>query len=198
MESMAWVQDWFSWLLRAHSLWCVLSCSVVSDFATPRTVARRAPLSMGFSRQEHWSGLPCPPPRDLPDPRIEATSPTSPALAGGFCTPSATWGGQVSHGLQVRCQPGHSHLEAPLGQADLLPAWLAHPTQDEGGLRRSLATLLTFAWEGCVSTGTLGCLLSCFPQNQCSQREQGRPRCLLRIQKSLRCFPNVLLLAESH
>ena len=45
---------------------CV-SHSVVSDSATPCTVARQAPLSMGFSRQEHWSGLPCPPPGDLPD-----------------------------------------------------------------------------------------------------------------------------------
>ena len=43
---------------------------------------------MGFSRQECWSGLPCPPPRDLPD---SGTEPTSPALAGGFLTTSATW-----------------------------------------------------------------------------------------------------------
>ena len=51
--------------------------------ATPRTVARQAPLSMGFSRQEDWSGLSCPPPGDLPDPRIE---PRSPATAGRFFT----------------------------------------------------------------------------------------------------------------
>ena len=44
--------------------------------ATPWTVARQAPLSMGFSRQEYWTGLPCPPPGDLPDPKI----PRSPAL----------------------------------------------------------------------------------------------------------------------
>ena len=41
--------------------------------ATPWTVARQAPLSMGFCRQEYWNGSPCPPPGDLPDPRIEAT-----------------------------------------------------------------------------------------------------------------------------
>ena len=41
---------------------------------------------MGLSRQEHWSGLPCPPPGDLPDPGIDPTSLVSPALAGGFCT----------------------------------------------------------------------------------------------------------------
>ena len=42
---------------------------------TPRAAARQAPLSMGFSRQEHWSGLPFPPPGDLPDPGIEPRSP---------------------------------------------------------------------------------------------------------------------------
>ena len=40
----------------------------------------QAPLSVGFSRQEYWSGLPCPPPRDLPDPGIELASPEAPAL----------------------------------------------------------------------------------------------------------------------
>ena len=48
----------------------MLSRSVVSDCETPGTVAREAPLSMGFSRQEYWSGLPCPPPGDLPNPGI--------------------------------------------------------------------------------------------------------------------------------
>ena len=50
------------------------------------TVARQAPLSMGFPRQENWSGLPFPPPGDLPDPGMEPVSPVSPALAGGFFT----------------------------------------------------------------------------------------------------------------
>ena len=58
-------------------------------FATPWTVARQAPLSMGFSRQDYWSGLPCPPPGDLPNPGMEPTSLLSPALAGGFFTTSA-------------------------------------------------------------------------------------------------------------
>ena len=44
-------------------------------FATPWTVARQAPLFVGFSRQDYWSGLPCPPPGDLPDPGIESRSP---------------------------------------------------------------------------------------------------------------------------
>ena len=55
------------------------------------TVAPQAPLSMGFSRKEYWSGLPCPPPENLSDPGIEPTSLASPALAGGFFTTSASW-----------------------------------------------------------------------------------------------------------
>ena len=48
--------------------------SAMSDYAIPLTVARRAPLSMEFSQQEYWSGLPCPPPGDIPHPGIEPTS----------------------------------------------------------------------------------------------------------------------------
>ena len=67
--------------------------SVMSDCVTPWTVACQAPLSMGFSRQEDWSGLPFPSPGDLPHPGIKPASLTSsPALAGRFFTTSATWG----------------------------------------------------------------------------------------------------------
>ena len=59
--------------------------------ATLGTVAHQAPLSMGFFRQEYWSGLLCPPPGDLPDPGVEPVSLMVPALAGGFFTTSATW-----------------------------------------------------------------------------------------------------------
>ena len=48
--------------------------------ATLWTVARQAPLSMGFSRQEYWSGLPCPPPGDLPNPGIKPVTPAAPVL----------------------------------------------------------------------------------------------------------------------
>ena len=59
--------------------------SVVSDSATLWTVARQAPLSMGIlSRQEYWSGLPCPSPGDILDPGIKPATLTSPALAGIF------------------------------------------------------------------------------------------------------------------
>ena len=63
---------------------CVLSCfSCVRLFVTLWIEARQTPLSVGFPRQEHWSGLPCPPPGDLPNPGTENASP---ALAGGFST----------------------------------------------------------------------------------------------------------------
>ena len=65
--------------------------SHVQFSATLWTVARQAPLFMGFSRQEYWSGLLCPSPGDLPDPGIKPESLTSPALAGGFFATSATW-----------------------------------------------------------------------------------------------------------
>ena len=64
---------------------CMLShFSRVRLFATPWTAVHQAPLSMGFSRREYWSGLPWPPPGDLPDLM-------SPALAGMFFTTRATW-----------------------------------------------------------------------------------------------------------
>ena len=58
-------------------------------FVTPWTVAHQAPLSMGFSRQEYWSGLSSPPPGDLHNPGIEPASLTFPALAGRFFTTNA-------------------------------------------------------------------------------------------------------------
>ena len=55
------------------------------------TVACQAPASVEFFRQKYWNGLPCPPPEDLPVPKTEPTSLTSPALAAVFFTTSATW-----------------------------------------------------------------------------------------------------------
>ena len=65
--------------------------------ATPWTVACQAPLSIGFSRQEYWSGLSCPPPGDLPHPGIKPASLRSPALAGRFFTTSAIWESLISY-----------------------------------------------------------------------------------------------------
>ena len=66
----------------------MLLLSHIQLFVTLRTVAHQVPLSMGFSRQEYWNGLPFPSP-DLPDPGIEPASPVSHALAGGFFTSGA-------------------------------------------------------------------------------------------------------------
>ena len=63
-----------------ESFACMLSpFSHIQLFGTPQTVAHQAPLSMGFSRQEYWSGLPCPSPGDLPDPGIKPISPAEQA-----------------------------------------------------------------------------------------------------------------------
>ena len=81
-----------TWILILSSVFdmscaAVLSQSVVSDtFVTPWTVACQAPLSMGFSRHEYWSGLPFPTPGDLLNPGIKPMSLASPALAGEFFT----------------------------------------------------------------------------------------------------------------
>ena len=77
--------------IHKHTLWCsdAQSCPV-QLFATLWTVAHQAPLSMEFSRQEYWSGLPFPPPGDLPNPRIEPMFLMSPALAGRLFTTNAT------------------------------------------------------------------------------------------------------------
>ena len=67
---------------------CVSHLSRVQLFAILWAIVHQAPLSMEFSRHEYWSGLPCPPPGDLPDPGIKPVFLTSPAVAGGD---SATW-----------------------------------------------------------------------------------------------------------
>ena len=64
------------------------SCPIL---ATPWTVAHQAPLPMGFSRQQYWSGLALPSPGDPPDPGLKPTSLMSPTLAGRFFTTSVTW-----------------------------------------------------------------------------------------------------------
>ena len=66
------------------------SFSCVRLFMASWTVVHQAPLSMGFSKQEYWSGLPCPPPGDLPDPGIKLASLMPLALPGGLFTTSAT------------------------------------------------------------------------------------------------------------
>ena len=99
----------YLWAGRSSWVLCVRSrFSRVQRFVTPWTVARQAPLSTGFSRQEYWSGLPCPPPGDLPDPGMESASLMSPALAGRFIherhlgSPFPSWDSRL---LSVRDLP---------------------------------------------------------------------------------------------
>ena len=101
----------------------VLSCSVVYDPLTPWTIAPQALLSLGFSRQEYWSGLPCPPSGDLPNPGIKPrfpalqvdSLPSEPPdkpkntgvgslslLHGIFPTQASKWG--LLHCRQILCQ----------------------------------------------------------------------------------------------
>ena len=105
------------WDTRAKSLGSCLTLFNPTVFSAlqsfqPRTVACQASLSVEFSRQEYWSGLPCPTPGNLPDPRIEPRSFKSPALAGVFCTTTATWE------MQWDVRPPHNspatnHLPSP-------------------------------------------------------------------------------------
>ena len=90
------LEAWLSGLLLKPGIECIKCCmlshfSGVQLFVSPWTVACQAPLSIEFSRQEHWSGLPFSFPGDLPNTGIEARSLVSPALAVGFFTISDTW-----------------------------------------------------------------------------------------------------------
>ena len=78
---------------------CVLDH--VRLFVTPWTVAREAPLSMGFPRHEYWSGLPFPPPGNLPDPGVDPMSPASPTFAGG---PLSHLGNAREHESRKMCK----------------------------------------------------------------------------------------------
>ena len=91
--------------------------------ATPWIVACQAPLPMGFSRQEDWSRLPCPPPGDLPDPGIELVSLMSPALARGFFTPGVTW--EAPH--RVLTKMLRTQTPGCVAQPSPEPASLPHP-----------------------------------------------------------------------
>ena len=106
----------------------MLCCfSRVQFFVTQGTVGCQPPLSMEFSRQEYWSGLPCSPPGDLPEPGIEPTSLMLPTLAGGFSTTSATWKPSMNMGVQIsfkdsnfkKCYIFMFILAAPQGLWDL-------------------------------------------------------------------------------
>ena len=118
---------------------CVLShISSIRLCATSWTVARQAPLSVEFSRQEYWSGLPFLSPGDLPDPGIEPVSLTSPALAGGFFTTSTTWEAlklpqsatfSHSHGCCMTCLSSSQEHWYLCALPRFLPAFLSFRSQ---------------------------------------------------------------------
>ena len=82
---------------------CPWLLSHVRLLAALWTVAYQAPLSMGFSRREYWSGLPCSSPGDLLDPGMEPASLVSSALAGGFFTTGTPWEARNSLGVLNTC-----------------------------------------------------------------------------------------------
>ena len=86
-----WVNTIFwpwTYILKFGSIVCILFVCVqlCPTLCNPMGCSHQAPLSMGFSQQEHWSGLSFPPPGDIPNPGIKPTSPSSPELAGNFFT----------------------------------------------------------------------------------------------------------------
>ena len=124
--------------------------SVTSNSATlwMWTIAHQAPLSMGFSRQEYWSGLPCPPPGDLPNPGIEPASLLSPALAGGFFTTSATWEAQRIHDpspVGCSCET-KALLEMPQASINMICCSLVYEER-EFKLTRRLQVLTARHWK---------------------------------------------------
>ena len=95
--------------LYGFQIHCVLSCfSHVQLFVTPWIAACQAPQFVGFSRQQYWSGLPCPPSGDLTAPEIKPASLGSPELAGRFFTTTTIW--------EVPIRPGYKlyvpHLDS--------------------------------------------------------------------------------------
>ena len=90
------------------------SCPALCNFMN---CSRQAPLSMGLSREEYWSGLPLSSPGDLSNPGIESMSRRSPALAGGFSTTSATW---------------EAHLGPHLSPVLHMPTFLSPPEEMKG------------------------------------------------------------------
>ena len=127
---------------------CVLSrFSHVQLFATLWIVAQQAPLSVGFSRQEYWSGLPFPTPRDLPHPGIKPASLASPALAGKIFTPCAIW-----EALSNLCQLGIRDKEMILraGEARCI-AWRVDGMEG-AGLSSSHGVHASLKKHNCLQT----------------------------------------------
>ena len=130
--------------------------SHVRPFVTPWAVALLAPLSMGFSRQEYWSGLPCPPPGDLPGPGMEPVSLMSPTSAGEFFTNSTMWEALVLNGALSKSSspaaPDYStglynlgdHTASDLSVVEMRGLSSVHPSKSDNttrGLRKQVEDL---------------------------------------------------------
>ena len=107
---------------------------------TPWTVARQAPLSMEFSRQEYWSGLPCLPPGDLPNPGIEPRSPTLPP--GSSPEGSSLCGSQM---VSLPPSPPHQLPLWPLLQLPFFPIPL-YPVHDSRHHLPQVCSLKILLW----------------------------------------------------
>ena len=113
---------------------------VTSNSATLLTAARLVPLSMGFSRQEYWSGLLCPPPKDLPSWGTDLVSLLSSALAGRFFTSSTTWEAHIYIYVCRNVSVSHSVVSEswwPLGASQLFCPW-NFPSKNTGAGSHSL------------------------------------------------------------
>ena len=152
---------------------CKGMCYAVSRFScvhlwvTLWTVTRQAPLSMGFSRQEYWSGLPCPPPGDLPNPGIKPRSLRSPALAGRRFTTSAI--GEAQQGnptqqLKRRTADAYNNLgPVSVGHRDVL--------QMQKARHREAHSLSACAWSFKTGKRVYG------DSHQISEKEREQREC---------------------
>ena len=133
--------SWLGYLLVfevSTHLFFPFGCSVVSDSLWPH--AHQAPLFTGFPRQEYWSGLPFPPPRDLPDPGTEPRSPAPPALAGRSFT---------------TLPPGKPHSAATGLPSLYLPTLERSPPLDKPSqLTQSQQSAFSFKWPTPLSRKT--------------------------------------------
>ena len=134
---------------------CLLSrFSRVQLFVTPWTVAHQAPRPMGFSRQEDYSGLPCPPPGDLPHPGIEPESPKCPALAGRFFTTSATWEAQNNKWRT------DSSLPLSLLHTPFSPSW-------SSAFSRNISLMSFFCWKTFLPSHCIFNIIPAVPLGLC-------------------------------
>ena len=113
------------------------------------TITHQVPLSMGFSQQECWSGLPFPSPGDLPDPGVDPVSLMSPALAGGFFTTSATWEPHYRGVAETQTvHPMCSTTSSATYQPHNLRKLLSHVFPSLGGV---LCVSLSYVWLLAIS-----------------------------------------------